>query len=244
MAYVKLNWDYGDTTTIVGFRVYRDGELRAELDRLIQTYDDDTTSYQPTQANYKVVAYDIFGKESLACTGVTVQLVQYLIPMMTGQNTPSGEALAKLGPTATSYTYSVEGFHYFNINYPNLYFKTFGGHVRMQVDQEVYYTWEQPVVIEQWGWIEYRSGNVVYENFLLFGTNNIAGNVDDSSIWEEIGRIHETNDDYANGTRIIKNTTNNGKEYMKIKAVFKGLSPSSHYEPIQKMSELLILGRP
>lgn len=92
MAYVTIDWEYGDTSTIEGFRIYRDDELRAEVAPNIRTVNDSVDDTNETRVKYEVKAYDSLGRESYGCQYAEVLLLSKVTPNMTSQNEPAGNA--------------------------------------------------------------------------------------------------------------------------------------------------------
>ena len=90
MAYVTINWEYGDDSVIEGFRLYRDGLLRGNVESTIREFIDNVDDTDERIVKYEVKAFDSANRESYGCTYVDVRLMSIITPAMTSQNTPAG----------------------------------------------------------------------------------------------------------------------------------------------------------
>ena len=176
MAYVTVSWEYGDVTTIDGFRVYRDDVLRADItDTAVRTYDDDSTGFSGLRATYKVIAYDSGGRTSTNCATADVEMTYKVTPIMTSQNTPSGEVTSFVSTNASQFA---DAYKYFDGGSGYLYFQI--GQNPSVIDTPIYwnarYTFSSLQTIARWGFqfdsTTYDSEGIADDvTFELYGSN-------------------------------------------------------------------------
>jgi hypothetical protein len=93
MAYVTVEWEYGDTSTIEGFRIYRDDELRAEVAPNVRSINDSVDDTTETRVKYEIKAFDSAGRESYGCQYSEVLLLSIQTPKMTSDTEPAGHVI-------------------------------------------------------------------------------------------------------------------------------------------------------
>jgi hypothetical protein len=237
MAYVTVEWEYGDTSTIEGFRVYRDDELRAEVAPNVRTINDSVDDTVETVVKYEIKAFDSAGRESYGCQYAEAFLLSSIIPTMTSQTEPAGNA----------YAYK-ENDPYSNINEGYLAFDGDAGtNVSVQgawaINQpdggsmNVVYEFSEAQRIVGWGYKHNYSGNIGANNIKLYG-RNLA-----TDPWTPIGQI-DYFDGLADGT-IMREILNNPVYYQRYRweavMVHPDFNGSNNWEHL--FSELYLYNR-
>ena len=241
MAFVNVTWTYGDTSTIKGFRIYRDGKLRYETEnKALRTYDDSVDDTTELKATYAVVAFDIYGRESSRCSQPEVNLTYIMTPTMTSQFLPSGNAYS-------TYTGAIQGV---TTGYL-LFNKAIVGSTGERIDgngsgtgaweMQVYYIFTEPKVIDRIGYladvyeIDVRGSEFPNRYLKVYGKN------DGDLNWSYITDL-DVLTFYTDGTEITE-TLRNPVRYNQFKFTYGGSAkPNNVY--FKQIGDLLLYGKP
>lgn len=239
MAFVNVTWTYGDTSTIKGFRIYRDGKLRYETEnKALRTYDDSVDDTTELKATYAVVAFDIYGRESSKCSQPEVALTYIMTPTMTSQLLPSGNTYSTFSGNIQAVP---AGYKFFN--------KAVAGSNTDSIDgngtgtgaweQQVFYIFTEPKTINRIGYLSdvYTMTEITFPNRYLRVYGKNTGDLN----WSLITTI-DVSVFYSNGTEIT-NTLANAVRFNEFKFTYGGSAkPNNTY--FKQIGEFLLYGKP
>lgn len=241
MAYVTINWEYGDDSVIEGFRLYRDGLLRGTVEPTAREFNDNVDDTSERMVKYEVKAYDNANRESYGCAYVDVRLMSITTQDMTSQNTPANNVYGWFTGGISGVDEAWEAFD------------RASNRVEFRIDStgmiSIYskYIFSEDVQrLSTWGYMQ----NLQDHGQLLFatqGTVKIYGtNVDDASTLGDLLDTIVLNRDLVNGTEILKDLIDPVyyKAYTVVFNFYSNYDLSNQYLDHGIYDEILLYDRP